>query len=115
MATKPHGWRKRSEGRILTGRHLQAAREELFAANPYCLHCKQRGVLRLAQERDHIIPLCDGGDDEASNTQGLCCECHKIKTQAESDKARGVQSTPKAGSNRQGEPLDVAHHWNRGG
>lgn len=31
-------------------------------------------------EKDHVIPLCCGGDDEVRNMQLLCGSCHNIKT-----------------------------------
>lgn len=31
-------------------------------------------------EIDHIVPLWEGGTDDAYNLQLLCCDCHKKKT-----------------------------------
>jgi 5-methylcytosine-specific restriction protein A len=99
----------------LRGRKLQQAREELFRRNPYCVHCKARGMLRLATERDHIINLAAGGTDDIDNIQGLCADCHKAKTQRESNRARGITSKPRmsAGCDVRGYPLGRNHHWNR--
>ena len=46
---------------------------------PICAHCGQR----VAQVLDHIVPLADGGTDTPENRQGLCVECHTVKTAAE--------------------------------
>lgn len=46
--------------------------------------------MTLATERDHIVPLAEGGIDAAGvNEQGLCAACHREKTQAEALRARG--------------------------
>jgi 5-methylcytosine-specific restriction endonuclease McrA len=39
-----------------------------------------QGKVTLATELDHIQALENGGKDEPSNRQGLCAECHKVKT-----------------------------------
>jgi 5-methylcytosine-specific restriction endonuclease McrA len=33
----------------------------------------------LATERDHIIPIADGGTEHPDNTQGLCSQCNAEK------------------------------------
>ncbi len=38
-----------------------------------CGHCTGLGLVVLATERDHIIPLYDGGTEDVENTQGLAC------------------------------------------
>jgi 5-methylcytosine-specific restriction protein A len=70
----------------IRGVRLQALRHDLFRAQPFCVHC---GVA-VATIRDHIVPLCDGGLDVASNTQALCAVCHDAKTTLESNRHRGV-------------------------
>lgn len=55
-------------------------------ANPLCVMCKRKGLLKAAECVDHIIPVT-GSDDplfwEPSNHQALCTSCHSIKTSAE--------------------------------
>lgn len=72
----------------ITGRRLQAMRAALFSSCPLCVACQAQGRITLATQRDHIVPLAEGGMDDDSNTQGLCEACHSIKSKAES--ARGV-------------------------
>lgn len=72
----------------VTGRELQRRRARLFTSNPLCVHCQQAGRVTLATQRDHIIPLAEGGVDDESNEQSLCDECHATKSKAEA--ARGV-------------------------
>ena len=73
----------------VTGRELQRRRARLFTSNPLCVHCQQAGRVTLATQRDHIVPLEEGGQDVDANVQGLCAECHDIKSKTE--RARGVQ------------------------
>lgn len=66
-----------------TGRKLQAMRAALFQAQPLCVMCEAQGRVTLATQRDHIVPLAEGGQDTAGNTQGLCHDCHEGKSLAE--------------------------------
>ncbi len=43
-----------------------------------CGGCEAR--LPLSFPIDHIIPLADGGAHELGNWEGLCADCHKVKT-----------------------------------
>lgn len=67
----------------MTGRKLQAARKALFQANPLCVRCTELGIVRLATQRDHVVPLSEGGEDTPGNTQGLCTEHHDEKSLGE--------------------------------
>lgn len=67
----------------ITGRKLQTMRAALFAHNPLCVECERHGRTTLATQRDHLIPLAEGGLDDASNVQGLCEDCHEVKSKAE--------------------------------
>lgn len=55
-------------------------RARLLRLSPLCSMCELNGIVSLAKEVDHIIPLHIGGPDVDSNTQNLCIACHKIKT-----------------------------------
>ena len=67
----------------IRGRPLQRLRRQLFQRNPLCVECEKVGRYSVATERDHIIPLKEGGADNEMNTQGLCADCHELKRQAE--------------------------------
>jgi 5-methylcytosine-specific restriction enzyme A len=82
-------WEKNKEVKRITGRKLQRERNRLFDDNPLCVGCQRRGIIRSATQRDHIIPLAEGGQDVPENTQGLCDECHKIKS--EEERTRGIR------------------------
>lgn len=64
----------------IRGRALQTLRAKHFRANPLCVHCHAKGIITLATELDHIIALNNKGTNADSNLQGLCAECHKVKT-----------------------------------
>lgn len=82
-------WVKRKEvTKRITGRRLQKMREDLFMREPLCAECKQAGRVTLATQRDHIIPLFEGGPDDETNEQGLCVPCHETKSLAEAQRGR---------------------------
>jgi 5-methylcytosine-specific restriction protein A len=90
----------------ITGRKLQAIRQEVLRANPLCVKCKAKGIVRMTREVDHIVPLYKGGKESPSNRQGLCTECHKEKTQVD------LGSKITSGSDAKGMPTRHGHHWN---
>lgn len=93
----------------LRGRRLQRIRTEYFALHPLCEHCEQNGKVRLATELDHRIALDNGGKDfneDPSQKQGLCADCHAIKTSTD------LGHKP-VGGDAQGMPTDPRHPWNQ--
>lgn len=86
---KPSWAKKPTASKRTRGRALQRLRAELFERQPLCADCRRNGRVTLATERDHIVPLEEGGEDVESNVQGLCADCHDAKSKAE--RARGVQ------------------------
>jgi 5-methylcytosine-specific restriction protein A len=63
-------------------------RELLFARDPMCAMCRAQGLRVLATERDHKVPLAEGGSDDQDNEQGLCSPHHRAKTLAEALRGR---------------------------
>lgn len=91
----------------LRGATLQAARLALLQRQgPLCKWClaKSPPITRLWSERDHITPLHKGGAESVENTQGLCRECHDVKTVLE----RGDQLRLKRLTGIDGYPLIAA-------
>jgi 5-methylcytosine-specific restriction protein A len=89
-------WAKRPDGpRRIAGRKRQRLRAQLFAEQPLCVECERQGRVRLATQRDHIVPLSEGGTEDRENTQGLCEDCHAAKSEAE--RRRGLSRTRAAG------------------
>jgi 5-methylcytosine-specific restriction protein A len=64
----------------LRGSALQKLRRRFFQANPLCVECQKEGVITLAVELDHIVPLFKGGNDDYTNLQGMCRHHHSLKT-----------------------------------
>ncbi len=82
-------WAKRADAPArVSGRRLQRLRAELFSANPLCVRCQASGIVRPATERDHVIPLAEGGSDGPDNVQGLCTDHHREKSLAEALRGR---------------------------
>lgn len=54
-----------------------------------CQACARVGLFHPGSEVDHIVPKAEGGTDDLSNLQTICTEQHRLKTQAESARARG--------------------------
>lgn len=83
-------WAKKpTAAKRITGRTLQRLRRELFERAPLCAECQRQGRVTLATQRDHIVPLEEGGEDVETNVQGLCAACHDVKSKTE--RARGVR------------------------
>lgn len=82
-------WTKKPNAtKRITGRRLQAMRASLFSRSPLCVHCDALGLVALATQRDHVIPLAEGGKDDETNEQGLCDACHEAKSLGEAIRAR---------------------------
>lgn len=59
-------------------------RRRLLEGEPLCRHCRRKGLVRLAEELDHIVPLHLGGAVwDPRNLQPLCKRCHSVKTRKE--------------------------------
>lgn len=64
----------------IRGRRLQQIRKHHFMEHPWCAMCLSEGKKRIAVELDHIVALCNGGQDADDNRQGLCKRHHDEKT-----------------------------------
>lgn len=71
------------------GRPWRRIRELVLKRDGYqCQPCKKGGRVTLAIEVDHITPICEGGSDAMGNLQGICGECHQVKSLAEAARAK---------------------------
>ena len=49
--------------------------------NPLCEECEKKGIVKVSDCTDHIVPISKGGDPWAwDNLQALCRHCHDSKT-----------------------------------
>lgn len=76
---------------------------------PLCLHCKAKGIVKLGEELDHIVPISKGGSNDHDNLQMLCKECHYQKTLDD----MGYKPKPKIGLDGWHEE-EPARLWGRG-
>ena len=81
-------WARPAPVQRVAGRQLQAKRAALYLISPHCAMCGEPFLLRQMQ-RDHTIPLAEGGADDDENTQLLCLDCHAVKSKAEAARGRG--------------------------
>ena len=77
-------WTKREDApQRIGGRRRQELRAQLLRSQPLCAECERQGRVTLATERDHIVPLAEGGTEDDNNVQGLCPPCHEAKSLGE--------------------------------
>lgn len=88
------------ESRRITGWELSRLRARFFAADPLCAECRRLGRVRRWDELDHIVPLREGGTNDDSNLQGLCFECHAVKSAQEQRSALGSRHAAFKGPER---------------
>jgi 5-methylcytosine-specific restriction endonuclease McrA len=53
-----------------------AMRKVVLIEEPVCKICGRKP----SEQVDHKVPICKGGTDQRDNLQGICDECHDIKT-----------------------------------
>lgn len=88
------------------GHRWTLIRSAQLCREPLCRHCLTAGVVREAEEVDHIIALEFGGTDDDENLQSLCIPCHERKTALD----RGYRVRTEFGAD--GLPSDPSHPWN---
>ena len=70
------------------GRAWRRTRLQYIQSHPLCEQCKREGRLTPAEEVHHIVPLADGGTNDAGNLMALCKSCHSRITVAGSNRQR---------------------------
>ena len=88
-AHKSEGWTRHHKGKSASERGYGWAWRKLRQRvlerdNFLCIPCLNSGRVTTAKQVDHICPKARGGDDSMTNLQSICIECHKAKTQRES-------------------------------
>lgn len=64
------------------------------------MRCERAGRVRAAEHVDHVVPLEFDGEDDESNMQALCVDCHEAKTTED----RRYRVKPKIGAD--GYPIE---------
>lgn len=96
---KHHGLQKRQT--TITnqgyGWKWQQTRKEYIRDHPTCEDCEQKGIVRLADEVHHIIPMADCAAlaHDPSNLAALCRQCHG-RRHGGHDFNREMRSTPES-------------------
>jgi 5-methylcytosine-specific restriction protein A len=76
------------------GAKWRKLRAFVLAREPLCRRCLANGRTTPATEVDHVKPKEQGGTDDSANLQGLCHQCHSIKTATE-DGGFGLHTSAK--------------------
>ena len=71
------------------GRPWRRRRAAWLRAHPLCAACEAKGLVTVATQADHVIPLWKGGRDDDSNMQSLCDPDHEAKTAREASERGG--------------------------
>ena len=58
------------------GKTWRVVRAAYVLSHPLCEECLKRGVYKPVEQVHHIIPLSEGGTNEADNLMSLCRACH---------------------------------------
>ena len=74
-----------SDDRVLkTQAYIKGVREYVLRRDRFCVLCEREGINVESKHADHIKPRSQGGAVfDPQNMQGLCANCHQIKTNAE--------------------------------
>ena len=66
----------KQRGQRTRGRRWMDMRHVVLVEEPVCMICGRKASTQV----DHKIAVTNGGTDERDNLQGICDECHDIKT-----------------------------------
>lgn len=87
--------KRRYEHHYHQGKHIYSSarwvrlRDDFLRHNPLCKKHEALGLFVPATVVDHVVEIEDGGEVwDPDNLQGLCDECHKVKTGEEVRKRR---------------------------
>ena len=53
------------------------------ALRRYGRRCYLCGAVGVALEKDHVIPVTEGGTNDPDNCAPICTPCHKLKSERE--------------------------------
>ena len=106
-----------SVGRIYDTKQWKQVRGLYISLNPVCEVCKKLDRITPASQVDHVQAIEEGGAPfDLYNLMSLCQRHHSRKTVMR-DHGFGNKASTKpliSGCDKDGLPIDPAHHWNRG-
>ena len=73
----------------MRGSQWMKRRARVLRRDPLCRCCSTAAHPVPSTEVDHKVPISRGGSDEDDNLQGLCGDCHAVKTAGEARSASG--------------------------
>jgi 5-methylcytosine-specific restriction endonuclease McrA len=80
---------RRSERSALSGWAQQRRAQRILETDDTCHVCQRQG----SDQVDHVIPLAEGGADDATNLAPIHrIPCHRDKTAAEATRGRGSRT-----------------------
>ena len=63
----------------------ERTRKRILERDSYlCQPCLRAARTSVATQVDHVVQRAGGGNEEDSNLQSICLDCHKVKTARES-------------------------------
>jgi 5-methylcytosine-specific restriction protein A len=74
----------------------QLLRKQILARDPDCQLALPDVCTGRSAQVDHILPVSEGGSDEASNLRGVCKACHRKRTARQGLEARRRRKTERA-------------------
>lgn len=90
MAQKRSNWdRTKTRQERGYGAAHDRMRKRVLEEEPLCRICLAAGRVTATSIADHILSKAKGGGDERGNYQGVCGDCHDIKTAEEAAQAQG--------------------------
>ena len=90
VAAKKSRYRGKMYGYVIDGNYSEEDWKSLVASlNECCASCKQK----LPLERDHIIPISQGGSNNIDNIQPLCRQCNARKGSQSIDYRQDKETT----------------------
>jgi 5-methylcytosine-specific restriction protein A len=98
----------------IRGRALQRIRQRIWLNDPRCARCRVLTMYPSGFELDHILALTNGGTNDDSNMQILCCDgCHEAKTNEDLGYKPKIETGEDGWPVEQSRTTSTASRWRR--